>query len=168
MRGPTFNPDCVRWNSAPLNWTTPSAGSLCRGHRRRKSFSFACLPSPSFGNSIPSLALEPTSSGFQGVLKTSWDTQPHGLNNYWTLGRPLADIPGWASWITACRFLTLINSMCVCSLCVSLPQFCSSREPCLVTTTVVPALLETRNYSSITTLIPTTHSLSSTFLTWQF
>ena len=35
---------------------------------------------------IPSLVLEATSSGFQRRLKTSWDIQPHGSNNYWILG----------------------------------------------------------------------------------
>ena len=29
--------------------------------------------------------VEPTFSGFQHILKTSWDIQLHGLNNYWVL-----------------------------------------------------------------------------------
>jgi len=37
--------------------------------------------------SIPSLALEPSSSGLQHLLKTSGDSQTCGLSNYWILGR---------------------------------------------------------------------------------
>lgn len=42
------------------------------------------------GKIIPSLTLEPTSLGLWCVLKTGLGIQPHGLNNYWTLG-PFVD-----------------------------------------------------------------------------
>jgi hypothetical protein len=37
------------------------------------------------GKSIPSPLLEPTSLGFQSILKISYDIQPCGLSNYWIL-----------------------------------------------------------------------------------
>lgn len=52
---------------------------------------------------IPSLVLAHTFSGFQYILKTSWDMEHRGLNNYWILKLLSGDSHCWTSWTTACK-----------------------------------------------------------------
>lgn len=50
---------------------------------------------------IPLLTLEPTSSSFWLVLKTSWNHQPHGMNSYLLL----VDSYCWASRTSVCDYI---------------------------------------------------------------
>ena len=75
------------WQNSPLIWAMPCGGSLYKDTEERHFFSLlscSCLDS----KSIFSLALEPTSLEFQHQLKTSRDTQPWGLSNFWILRLP--------------------------------------------------------------------------------
>lgn len=85
-----------RLEDTPLTWTTPSTGSLYQASGRRKGLFFPCLPSP-LNTSISSLALEPTTLGFQLILKASQNIQPCGPISYWSFGlnvhsKPLLDL----------------------------------------------------------------------------
>ena len=78
-----------------LIWAKFSACRLYKDVEEGKFWSLlACL---CFSNiSIPSLVVEPTSSGFCHILKTSCDIHPWGLNSYWNLqlsvhNQPLLD-----------------------------------------------------------------------------
>lgn len=88
-----------KWENTLLVCAMTSAGSLCKD---MEVGSFCSLPACPYlaGKSIPSLATEPT-LGFQYILKTSRDIQPHGLNNYWISGLP---VHCWISWTEACKF----------------------------------------------------------------
>ena len=67
---PTLSPDHLSWEIPPLTWAAPSAGSLYKDMEEGR---VCCLPIcvPLRSKFIPSLALEPTSLGFQHKLKTS-------------------------------------------------------------------------------------------------
>lgn len=75
----------LRLEDSPLIWVQPSAGSL---NKDMEEGSFCLLPAYLHlaSTCIPLLALEPTSLGFQHILKTSLDTQPCRLSNYWIFG----------------------------------------------------------------------------------
>ena len=75
------------------------SGSFCKGGGRRKFTFFVCLLSLSF-----SLALGHTCSGFQWVMKTSWDIS---LKTYWILflELPLVGSHCWASWLATYKLL---------------------------------------------------------------
>ena len=62
--GPTFNPEILRYKGLPLLWPMPSAGSLYKDHGRKKLAHSLLLAL------VSSLPLEPTSLGFQHILKT--------------------------------------------------------------------------------------------------
>ena len=59
----------LRWEDTPLIWATPSAESL---YKDIEEGCFCSLPTCPYlaSTSIPSLALEPTSLGFQHIQKT--------------------------------------------------------------------------------------------------
>lgn len=74
------------WEDPPLIWAT---NLLLAVYIRtwEKEVLFLCLLVLTLtGKSILSLALEPTSLRFPCVLKTSWNIQPCGLNNFCILG----------------------------------------------------------------------------------
>jgi hypothetical protein len=85
------------------------------------------------GKSILTLALEPASSGFGCVLKTSWKIQPYRLNNYWIRG-PSVDRQLLLDWLDHSLQTTLINPVCAharmrARMCMcSFYQFSSPRE----------------------------------------
>lgn len=70
-----------------LNLTTSSTGSLCkeRHGKRRVFFSLPACPCL-LSKSVHSPALEPTSLGFQNLLRSSGDIQSQELSNFWILG----------------------------------------------------------------------------------
>jgi hypothetical protein len=68
---PTYNADLLRWEDPLLIRATPSGSSLYKRHGRRKLALFFLLALLLIGKFIPSLALNPPSSGFQCILKTS-------------------------------------------------------------------------------------------------
>lgn len=79
-----------KWEDAPLRWEDPCSiwvtFSLSKGQEKRKKvLSLLSYPWPPW-KVQSSTTLEPTSSGFQSILKASWDTEPAGLRSYWILG----------------------------------------------------------------------------------
>jgi hypothetical protein len=68
-----------------FNLGHPFCWNPIQGHGRRELLFFVSCPHLA-STSIPSLALEPTSSGVQCLLKTWQDILPCGLRNYWILG----------------------------------------------------------------------------------
>lgn len=67
---PTLSPDLLSRENPPLTCAPRSSGSLYKDMEEGR---VCCLPTcvPLRSKSIPSLALEPTSLGFQHKLKTS-------------------------------------------------------------------------------------------------
>jgi hypothetical protein len=55
--------------------------------------------------SIPSLASEPTSAGFQHLLKASEDIQARGLSNVWILGTSVSRSHCWIHWQPLSHFI---------------------------------------------------------------
>lgn len=55
----------------PLAWTTPSSGNLYKDSGGRKGSLVLCLLASLYQQSIPLLALAPTSLGFQHIQRTS-------------------------------------------------------------------------------------------------
>lgn len=79
------------------------------------------------GKSIPSPASEPT-LGFQCILKTSWDIQPPGLNNYWTSG---LSVHCWISLTEACMslFFFFWEFILLSAVCYFRELYYSSQRP---------------------------------------
>lgn len=69
----------------PLTCVSPSAASL---YKDMEEGNICSLPAYCHlaSKSTPSLALKPTCSGSQCILKISWDICSHGLSNCWILG----------------------------------------------------------------------------------
>ena len=66
-----LNLDFLSWEKPPLTWVTSAAGNLTTWKKEAFALRLLALMLTLPGKSIPSLALEPTSSGLQGILKTS-------------------------------------------------------------------------------------------------
>lgn len=105
-----FNAYVLKRDDPPVIWATPSAGSLCKSHGRRKLL--LALPAHSCpSRSIPPLALESTSLEFQPILKTSWDILSHRLK---TTGFLDLSFVGSQPLLDHSLLATLINILYVC------------------------------------------------------
>lgn len=61
----------LRQEGTPLAWATPSSGNRYKDSGGRKGSLVLCLLASLYQHSMPLLALEPTSSEFQHIQKTS-------------------------------------------------------------------------------------------------
>lgn len=109
----------LEWEDTPFNQDHEFCWKPIEGHGRRKLLLLAACPHLA-SKSIPSLALEPSSLGFQQILKTGWDIQPCGLKKWRILGPSVHSQPFLHYWTTALSHRRPFY------------KFCDSWEPWLI------------------------------------